>query len=352
MRRLVMLLLLAAMLLLAVAPVAATPPSKRVRGKVCVVNDLGGGDSWVNRSVAEGVKRAWGKHRVEAVTLDATNEAEIQSNIDAFVTAGDCDLIMGVGFTVGFEMEPFILDPDNLDQLFAVIGFPIFWEPNAAGVWFRPDEAAFLAGYIAAGVSETGKVGVYGGAPIPPVTDYMNGYALGVEYYNAQYGTSVEVLGWDPHTQDGLFSDWVFDDPEGWGRSLGGYLMNEGADSVFPVAGRTGLGTMWEAQDRRDAGQPYARVIGVDYDWYAEHREYDRVLLTSVVKGFGQAAFDQIAALMDGTWAPELVFEDLASGGVDIAPFHHLNNVVPGHLKNDLKAIREGIIGGSIPTQP
>jgi basic membrane protein A len=109
---------------------------------------------------------------------------------------------------------------------------------------------------------------------------------------------------------------------------------------------------MWEAQDRRDAGQPYARVIGVDYDWYAEHREYDRVLLTSVVKDLGEAAFDQIAALVDGTWQAGTVVADLASGGVEMAPFHHLNNVVPGHLKNDLKGIREGIIGGTIPTQP
>jgi basic membrane protein A len=351
MRRLVMLLLLAAMLLLAVAPVAATPPSNGVRGKVCVVNDLGGGDSWVNRSVAEGVKRAWGKHHVEAVTLDAADAAEIVSNIDAFVTAGDCDLIMGVAFIVGIEMEPFI--PANPDQLFAVIdyGFSGVSYENAAGVLFRSDQAAFLAGYIAAGVSETGKAGVYGGMPFPPVTAFMDGYALGVEYYNAQYGASVETLGWDPHTQTGLFS-FDFNDPDGAGRSLGGYLMDEGADSVFPVAGRTGLGTMWEAQDRRDAGQAYARVIGVDFDWYTEHREYDRVLLTSVVKDFGEAAFDQIAALMDGTWEDGLVFADLASGGVDMAPFHHLNNVVPGHIKNDLKDIREGIIGGTIPTQP
>jgi hypothetical protein len=35
---------------------------------------------------------------------------------------------------------------------------------------------------------------------------------------------------------------------------------------------------------------------------------------------------------------------------VDIAQFHKLNQVVLGHLKNDLKAIQAGIVDGSIPS--
>ena len=46
-----------------------------------------------------------------------------------------------------------------------------------------------LAGYLAAGVSKTGKIGTYGGLPIPPVTVFMDGIYAGIKYYNQENGT-------------------------------------------------------------------------------------------------------------------------------------------------------------------
>ncbi len=53
---------------------------------------------------------------------------------------------------------------------------------------------AFLAGYIAAGVSQTDKVGTFGGIPVPDVLGFMNGYAMGVAEYNAVYGKLNHVV--------------------------------------------------------------------------------------------------------------------------------------------------------------
>ncbi len=212
-----------------------------------------------------------------------------------------------------------------------------------------PNEAAFLAGYLAAGTSETGKVGVFGGMPFLPVTLFMDGYAMGVDYYNTEHGTSVEVLGWDPDLQTGLFS-FSFTNPAD-GQALASHLYDQGADTVFPVAGFTSYGALWEAADRIDAGEP-VRMIGVDYDWAGTFGDPNRAILTSVIKDPGVVVFNQTAVLVDGTWTADLVFEGLETGGVDIAPFHMLNREVPGFLKNDLKSIRTGIIDGSIPTTP
>ena len=49
---------------------------------------------------------------------------------------------------------------------------------------FDTAQAAFLAGYLAAGYSKTGKVATYGGLKIPPVTIFMDGFADGVAHYN------------------------------------------------------------------------------------------------------------------------------------------------------------------------
>ncbi len=78
--------------------------------------------------------------------------------------------------------------------------------PNVLGQVFTTDQAGFLAGYVAAGVSKTGKIGTFGGIQIPPVTVFMDGFALGAKAYNEKHGTNVQVLGWDPVTQTGLFT--------------------------------------------------------------------------------------------------------------------------------------------------
>ena len=61
----------------------------------------------------------------------------------------------------------------------------------------------FLAGYLAAGVSQTGAVGTFGGMQIPSVAVFMDGYQLGVEKYNEDKSGAVEVFGWDAATQKG-----------------------------------------------------------------------------------------------------------------------------------------------------
>jgi len=74
--------------------------------------------------------------------------------------------------------------------------------PNVKGLTFKTNENSFVAGYMAAGLSKTGKVATYGGMPFPTVTIFMDGYAKGVEFYNEIKGKSVKVLGWDPLIQD------------------------------------------------------------------------------------------------------------------------------------------------------
>jgi basic membrane protein A len=333
-----------------VGTVGVTPAvaSHGVNGKVCVVNDIGGEEGPFNASAAEGTKAARSKLHVDTETSNADTQAEIVANIDAFVTAGDCDLIFGIGFIVGALIEPFIVANPGQDFVLIDFGFGGIY-PNVAEVFFAPNEGGFLAGYVAAGISETGKVGVFGGLPIEPVTLFMDGYALGVDYYNAEYGASVEVLGWDPDLQTGLFS-FTFVDPT-VGQAIASDLYDLGADTLFPVAGATSLGALDEAVERKAAGES-VRVIGPDFDWAATFGDPDRVILTSVVKNTGVAVFNQIAALADGTWTAGEVLESLESGGVDIAPFHRLNRAVPGFLRNDLKSIRAGIIDGTIPTTP
>ena len=74
------------------------------------------------------------------------------------------------------------------------------------GQVYATNQAAFLAGYLAAGMSKTGVIGTFGGINIGgPVTDFMDGFVWGADYYNKEKGTKVKVLGWDPAKKDGVF---------------------------------------------------------------------------------------------------------------------------------------------------
>ncbi len=315
-------------------------------GTICIVNDIGGPDTPFSVSDRD-MRRAEARFRVDVEIADSATEAEIAANIDQFVTSGECDLIVGMGFIVAFALEPFAAG--NPAQLFASIDGVLSQRyPNVAEVVFEVDEPSFLAGYVAAAVSETGKVGVFGGLPIPPVTDFMDGYALGVEKYNAAYGADVEVLGWDVDTRDGLFT-FDFGNPA-LGQGLASDLYDMGADTVFPVAGFTSFGALDEAKLRKGAGDD-VRVIGVDYDWSKQLGDPDRVILTSVVKDGRRAVYNQIKALVRGTWTDGFVYEGLG-GAAYMAPFRKLRRVVPGFIRRDLPCLRRGIINGTIPTMP
>ena len=87
-------------------------------------------------------------------------------------------------------------------------------------------------------MTKTGKVATYGGINIPPVTIFMTGFLNGVNYYNEQKGTDVEVLGWDG--TDGSFAG-NFENLDD-GKKLAQGFADEGADIIFPVAGPVGLG--------------------------------------------------------------------------------------------------------------
>src|SRR5207248_1607761 len=116
---------------------------------------------------------------------------------------------------------------------------------NLLSIQFQPQGAAFLAGYLAAGVTKTGKVATFGGIPIGTVVGFMDGFAAGVLYYDRVHSTRVRLLGWHPKTRTGTF---VSNDPgdfNAFGDRTTPYQLTKafianGADVVFPADGPLG----------------------------------------------------------------------------------------------------------------
>jgi basic membrane protein A len=318
--------------------------------KVGQVTDLGGiDDKTFNATAWAGVEEGIANFGVEGKYLESQQQSDYAKNIQQFLDE-DTSLIVTVGFLLGVDTA--VAAKANPDTYFAIVDYSYpdcFGDtavegqtcgsaseiPNVLGLTFKTDEAAFLAGYLAAGMTETGKVGTYGGIPIPPVTIFMTGYEAGVNHYNTVHGTAVEVLGIDLFT--GNFES--TDD----GRAYAENLVQEGADIIMPVAGPVGLGS---AAVCAETGS--CKIIGVDTDMVVAAPEYESVILTSVLKNMNVAVYDAINAVVDGNFAGGTYVGTLDNGGVGVAPFHAFDGDVPAELKAELEQLQADIISGAV----
>ncbi len=305
--------------------------------KICQVTDLGGvDDKSFNETAWNGIKQAEEKYGVEGVVLESKSDSDYMVNIDQFIDDG-CGLIVTVGFMLA-DATGTAADM-NPDVKLSIIDSKVE-RPNVVDQVFQTDEAAFLAGYVAASVTETGVIGTFGGMCIPTVTIFMDGFARGAAYYNEAHGTDVKVLGWDTEKLEGTCVD-SFDDLDKGQVSI--TMMDQGADIIMPVAGPVGGGTIAAIEDRGKG-----LVIGVDSDWYFTYPDNGDVILTSVLKKMDATTLEVIGSVVDGTFQGGEVVGTLENKGVDIAPFYDLESKISPEVLKELEEIRAKIIAGEI----
>jgi basic membrane protein A len=313
--------------------------------KGCMVTDSGGvDDRSFNQSAFEGLTQAETDLGIESVVLESSAETDFAPNLEQLV-ADDCGLIVAVGFLLAGATGD--AAQANPEEQFALIdstpsdpeGNSIELE-NVKPLLFNTAEAAFLAGYLAAGVSQTGTVATFGGIPIPSVQVFMDGFVDGVARYNADAGTSVQVLGWDKAAQEGVFSGDFTDQAKG--RTIAENFISQGADIILPVAGPVGLGAAAAAQDNGTV-----KIIWVDADGF-ETTDFGPIILTTVLKNIDAAVLAATEEAVNDAFTSTPFVGTLENGGVGLAPYHDLEAEVPAELQAEIEALQEGIISGEI----
>jgi basic membrane protein A len=313
-----------------------------------MVTDQGGlDDKSFNASAWKGMQAAEadGATNVQIKNVASSAEADYEPNLSAFVNQ-KCDFILAVGGLMGQATEK--IATANASQQFGIVDYKAP-QTNVYPMQFDTAQAAFVAGYLAAGYSKSKKVGTYGGIKIPPVTIFMDGFADGVAHYNKTKSANVQVLGWNKATQQGSFANTFVSAAEG--KKLSDSLSAQGADVIMPVAGGTGLGTMEDAAGGKFAG------IWVDVDG-CESTQYCAGILTTVVKNIPDAVKDAVLKGAKGeSLSPSNGFiGTLANNGVSIAPFHDFDSKVSAELKAEVDKLKQDIVAGTVkvesPAQP
>ncbi|MCB0209579.1 MAG: BMP family ABC transporter substrate-binding protein [Anaerolineae bacterium] len=324
-----------------ISPAAASAPIPELSYGLVVsqLNDRGYNDlAWA------GMKRAEEELGVSVQNLQDPDDRTVGARINQFLNQG----VDGV-FTTGSTMARATQKAahDNPDIPFAIIDFPD-QSPNDRGLLFDVDAPAFMAGYLAAGMSQSGTVCTYGGQQIPPVLIFMVGFEQGVDYYNDQNDAEVKVLGWHTDPTIPVGGAGVFAgnfNNQAFGQTIAGEFASRDCDIIFPVAGGVGLGTAEVAAENG------LTVIGVDADQSLSNPDYADVYLTSVIKRIDQAVFETIAQMADGTFEGNSSYiGTLENGGVDLAPFNSFDDQIPQTLKDDLADIRQELIDGTLLT--
>jgi basic membrane protein A len=318
--------------------------------RACMVTDVGGiDDRSFNESAWAGLQNAAAAsdELTDPINVSSGAEADYVPNLTGYVQQ-ECNFILAVG---GLMLEATAeVAGANPEQQFGIVDGKLPDNPNVYPMQFDTAQAAFLAGYLAAGYSESGTVATYGGLNIPPVTIFMDGFADGMAHYNETNGAEVELLGWDKEAQEGSFTN-DFQD-QAAGRALSDNFASDGADVIMPVAGGAGLGTA----SAPGAGTDYV-VIWVDVDGCESAEQYCDVFLTTVVKNIPDAVQEAVlaAAVADGLATGEFL-GTLENQGVSLAPYHEFEDDISEELKTDIIDLQADIIDGTItvtsPAQP
>jgi basic membrane protein A len=198
---------------------------------------------------------------------------------------------------------------------------------NVVGLEFREEQAAYLAGHLAALVLTLAPgeevISSVGGQRVPTVERFIAGYQAGAR------GANPSVTTLNSYTDD--FWD------AAKGRSVALSQIARGSRVVFQVAGACGLGVLEAAKERGIWG------IGATLD----QSHLGRHILTSAVKRIDVAVFDTIEELARGTLETGRTSRfSLRSGGVGLGT---ISAAVPRSLKAEIQDVRAEIVAGKIP---
>jgi basic membrane protein A and related proteins len=321
----------------------------------CMVTDTGGiDDRSFNASSWAGMQAAAAANpNITVKYLQSTTQGDYVPNINTFI-GEKCNIIVAVGFLMAAATEA--AAKAHPTQKFAIVDCSYASgcltgtkESNIDQLVFNTVQDGFLGGYLAAGMTKTGKVATFGGEDFGTVTIYMDGFWDGVQYYNQKHGTHVQVLGWNETTQKGSFTGDFTNQTKG--QTFTQTFISEGADIIFPVAGNVGLGAAKAVQQAdAAAGSDKVNMFWVDVDGCVSAATYCPYFITSVEKGIVPAVKTAVLSAQNGTFQGGTYVGTLANGGAVLAPFHQWASKVPASLQSELQQVSMGIQNGSIPT--
>ena len=315
-------------------PLPDIPPPK-----VGLISGVGGfNDRGFNQLALMGLQKITQDHNLQSASRESNDTSDFTPNINALIGEG-YDLIILLGYEAAGAVLP--AAKNNPDVNFVLLDYSDAEIPaNLLYYVFQVDQSAFLCGFVGAYWAQTKDpqdpiAGWIGGMDIPVIQQFRTGYEGGIQYFNDKYQKTVSSAGFFATS----FSDTL------QGAKLADSLILQGADVIFPFAGKTGNGALYKIKEKGKWG------IGADFDQYVSIPEVSDIMLTSCLKKMDNSVYNIVNKVeVDGFTGQKIYYGNLSTVDIEIAPFHDYDALIPDSIKNELNSIRTGIKNGSILT--
>ncbi len=260
-------------------------------------------------------------------TVDSRDRAK---NIDFFAKNG-YDVIITVGASFSEDTIAAAQQYPNL-KFIGIEQEQTEKYPSVTGLVFHEDQGGFMAGALAAMITQTNHVGAACEAKfIEAMRRYCDGFQAGVRYINPNIDV---LLAYREGSREDLFND------PGWGNAAASQMIGEGADVIFAAGGATADATL------ETAASDGVYVIGSDTDVYARLTGIHPQLVSSAVNDIRSG----VQNLMRLAKTDQLPLGDYF-GRTSLAPFHDLDSQISSNISDKLNTIQFGLENSSIQTE-
>ena len=302
---------------------------------VGLVSDTGGvDDEGFNEFSINGLERAKKELGIDTRIYVSKSADDYLPNLTA-AAEDEHDLVIAVGF----KLVPAVIEvatefPETsfagVDNGYGEAGNPECEKtktcvlPNTLGMIYPTEEAGYLAGVVAAGMTKTGTVSTVGGEKIPPVDNWIAGFQQGVK--DTKPGTKVLNAYSQSFTDKAKCKEIALDQ------------IAQGSDVIFQVAGDCGLSAIDAACEEGKF------AIGVDADQAAQ----GDCVITSALKPLASSVYEVIKSFVDGNFKGGknnfYGIEQLPDSPL-LAPY---TDAVPQEVRDAVSAAQQKLISGEI----
>ncbi len=273
--------------------------------------------SW-NQAGFTGLERIKNELGVETAYLEQVPSTDWEESLRTFASQG-FSLVLGHGDQFSEPSKKVALEfPDTK---FVVVN-GAYTAPNLASIALFDEQVSFLAGVVAAKMSQSGKVGYIGGLEIPPVIRNGKGFEQGAKYVNPDILVSLTYLG--------DFND------AAKGKEAALAMAENGVDVIFYYVDNAMLGIQEAAKGSN------VKLIGCIFDQYEMAPE---LILTSAIQDISTAIFEVAKTAKEGKFDGKAYLYGLDSGAIALAPFREN---VPADVVEFVNQVQQDIISGKL----
>jgi basic membrane protein A len=316
-------LLLACLVLLAACsrsePGAAPAASNSF--KVALLSPGPISDAGWNALAYEGLLAIRDQLGAEIAQVEVKNPGQFEDAFRDFARRG-FNLVFGHGFE--FQDAAAAVAPDFPKTIFITTSGNTV-RPNVAPLRFMLEEATYLEGMLAAGMSKTGKSGAVGGMAIPSVKSTIMAYEAGTKVVNPNFQVLTSYVG-----------NW---DDVGAAKEAALAQVQQGADFLFHNADAAGLGVFQAAQQ--------AKV----YAFGANKNQNDvapEVVLASAVIDIPKGFLTVARQVKEHTFVAKIETLTMRDGVISFVYNPALIDRIPAEVKAKVDAAHQSILAGTL----